>query len=101
MAKIDKALPNVETEIKVPNDEEILEMEKETIEGPVGPEDVQVTTEEDGSATINFDPEAVNQPGTDSHFDNLAELLPEDILGKLGSELSGNYMQYKSSRKAC
>ena len=100
MAKIDKALPNVETEIKVPNDEEILEMEKETIEGPVGPEDVQVTTEEDGSATINFDPEAVNQPGTDSHFDNLAELLPEDILGKLGSELSGNYMQYKSSRKA-
>ena len=98
MAKIDKPLPNVETEIKVPGDEEVLEMEKETIEEQVGPEYVQVTTEEDGSATINFDPEAVKQPGTDRHFDNLAELLPEDVLGKLGSELSGNYMQYKSSR---
>ena len=43
---------------------------------------LQVTQEEDGGATINFDPEAVNQPGTERHFDNLAELLPEDILGK-------------------
>ena len=99
MADIDKALPNVETEIKLPGDEEVLEMEKETIEEQVGPDDVQVTQEEDGSATINFDPEAVNQPGTESHFDNLAELLPEEVLGRLGSELAGNYNQYKSSRK--
>ncbi len=100
MADIDKALPNVKTEIKVPGDDEVLEMEKETIEEQVGPDDVQVTQEEDGGATINFDPEAVNQPGTNGHFDNLAELLPEDVLGKLGSELAANYMQYKSSRKA-
>jgi hypothetical protein len=100
MADIDKALPNVETEIKVPGDDEVLEMEKETIEEQVGPDDVQVTQEEDGGATINFDPEAVNQPGTNGHFDNLAELLPEEVLGKLGSELAANYMQYKSSRKA-
>jgi hypothetical protein len=100
MAKIDKALPNVETEIKIPGEEEIAVAQEETVNEQVGPEDVQVTTEEDGSATINFDPEAVNQPGTDGHFDNLAELLPEDVLGKLGSELSGNYNQYKSSRKA-
>ena len=100
MAKIDKALPNVETEIKVPGEEEIVEAQQETIEEQVGPDDITVTREEDGGATINFDPEAVNQPGTDGHFDNLAELLPEDILGKLGSELAGNYMQYKSSRKS-
>ena len=99
MADIDKALPNVETEIKIPGDEEILEMEKETIEEQVGPDDIKVTQEEDCGATINFDPEAVNQPGTESHFDNLAELLPEDILGKLGSDLTANYNQYKSSRK--
>ena len=43
--------------------------------------------------TIGFDPEAVNQPGTEGHFDNLAELLPEDTLGRLGSELAANYMQ--------
>ena len=100
MAKIDKALPNVETEIKIPGEEEIAVAQEETVNEQVGPNDVQVTTEEDGSATINFDPEAVNQPGTDGHFDNLAELLPEDVLGKLGSELAGNYSQYISSRKA-
>ena len=98
MADIDKALPNVETELKIPSDDEIVVNEQEKLEEQVGPDDVQVTEEEDGSATINFDPEAVNQPGTDGHFDNLAELLPEDILGKLGSELAANYMQYKSSR---
>ena len=100
MAKIDKALPNVETEIKVPGEEEVAVAEQETVNEQVGPDDVQVTTEEDGSATINFDPEAVNQPGGESHFDNLAELLPEQVLGKLGSELVENYNQYKSSRKA-
>jgi len=99
MADIDKALPNVETEIKIPGQDEIVEAQQETIEEQVGPDDIQVTQEEDGGATINFDPEAVNAGGGESHFDNLAELLPEDILGKLGSELVANYNQYKSSRK--
>ena len=99
MADIDKALPNVETELKIPSNEEVAVKEQETLNEQVGPEDVQVTTEEDGSAIINFDPEAINQPGGESHFDNLAELLPEDILSKLSSELVGNYNQYKSSRK--
>ena len=98
MADIDKALPNVETELKIPSEEEIAVEESKTTEEQVGPDDVQITQEEDGSATINFDPEAVNQPGGESHFDNLAELLPEDILSKLGSDLAANYEQYKSSR---
>jgi uncharacterized LabA/DUF88 family protein len=99
MADIDKALPNVETEIKVPGEEEIAVAQEETINEQVGPDDIEVTQEEDGGATINFDPEAVNAGGGESHFDNLAELLPEEVLGKLGSELAANYMQYKSSRK--
>ena len=99
MADIDKALPNVEQEIKLPSEEEIVEASQENIEEQVGPDDIQITQEEDGGATINFDPEAINQPGTDSHFDNLADLLPEEVLGRLGSELFENYMQYKASRK--
>ena len=63
MADIDKALPNVETEIKLPGEEEIAVEKSETTEEQVGPDDVEVTQEEDGGATINFDPEAVNQPG--------------------------------------
>ena len=99
MADIDKSLPNVETELKIPSDEEVAVSEQETIEEQVGPEDVDITQEEDGSATINFDPAAVNQEGGESHGDNLAELLPESVLGKLGSDLAENYNQYKSSRK--
>ena len=98
MADIDKALPNVETELKTPSDEEVAISEQETIESQAGPEDIDITQEEDGSATINFDPSAVNQPGGEGHGDNLAELLPDDVLGKLGSELAENYSTYKAAR---
>ena len=99
MSEIDKSLPNVKQEIELPSEEEIVEASQENIEEQVGPEDIQVTQEEDGGATISFDPEAVNQPGTNEHFDNLADLLPDEVLGSLGSELYENYMQYKASRK--
>ena len=98
MADIDKALPNVETELKIPGEEEIQEERMETVEEQVGPDSIDVTAEEDGGATINFDPEAVNQPGGEGHGDNLAELLDESILGKLGSELAENYSTYKAAR---
>ena len=40
MADMDKALPNVETEIKTPSDEEVAIAEQETAEAQVGPDDV-------------------------------------------------------------
>jgi hypothetical protein len=99
MSEIDKSLPNVEQEIKLPSEEEIVEASQENIEEAQGAQDIQVEQDDDGGATITFDPEAVNQPGTNEHFDNLADLLPEEVLGTLGSELFENYMQYKASRK--
>ena len=47
MADIDKALPNVETELKVPSEEEIAVEESKTTEEQVGPDDVQITQEEE------------------------------------------------------
>jgi hypothetical protein len=96
MADIDKSLPNeIRTELKVPGaGEEVQVQEEVTEKGPV-----EVTPEEDGGATINFNPSAVNVPGTESHFDNLADILPEDVLDPLGSVLKENYMDYKMSRK--
>ena len=99
MAEIDKALPNVEQTIKTPSDKEIEVAAEQNIQEQVGPEDVKIEEQEDGSVEINFDPEAINQPGTASHFDNLADLLPEEILGRLGSEIYENYENYKTSRK--
>ena len=66
MADIDKGLPNTRTEVKVPGEEvEIKEEIKEQ-------QPVEVTPEEDGGATIDFEPGAINIPGTEKHFDNLA-----------------------------
>ena len=99
MSEIDKSLPNVKQEIELPSEEEIAEASQANIEEAQGSQDVEVTQEEDGGATISFDPEAINQPGTNEHFDNLADLLPEEVLGRLGSDLYENYTQYKASRK--
>jgi len=51
MADIDKALPNTRTELKVPGQEQDVEIqEQEQQKGPV-----EVTPEEDGGATIDFE----------------------------------------------
>ena len=63
MSEIDKSLPNVEQEIKLPSEEEIVEASQENIEEQVGPEDVQIEREEDGSATITFFSLCTHQPG--------------------------------------
>ena len=95
MAEIDRALPNTRTEVEVPGQEQEVDVaEQETEQGPV-----EVTPEEDGGATINFDPGAVNQMGSESHFDNLADILPEDVLDPIGSKLRSDYQDYKASRK--
>ena len=99
MAEIDKALPNVEQTIKTPSEEELQAAEQVSVKEQIGPEDVRIEEQEDGSVEINFDPEAVNQPGGEGHFDNLADLLPEDVLGAMGSSLFESYENYKNSRK--
>ena len=95
MADIDKGLPsNTRTEVKVPGAEEVEVKEEIKEQLPV-----EVTPEEDGGATINFEPGSINIPGTESHFDNLADILPDDVLNPLGNEMKTNYMDYKMSRK--
>jgi hypothetical protein len=94
MADIDKSLPNeLRTEVEIPG-EEVTEQEEIVEQGPV-----EITDEEDGGATIDFAPGAVNVAGTESHFDNLADILPEDVLEPIGNEMVDNYMDYKTSRK--
>jgi hypothetical protein len=94
MAEIDKSLPNeVRAEIKLPA-EEVVEQE-EIVEKPP----VEVIPEDDGGAIVDFEPGSINIPGTENHFDNLADILPEDILDPIGSDMVQNYMDYKASRK--
>ena len=34
---------------------------------------IEVIPEEDGGVTLDFEPGAINVPGTENHFDNLAD----------------------------
>ena len=97
MADMDKTLPNVKTSIEV-NPQEEIEIEQQKAEEAADP-GVEVNPLEDGGVEVNFDPSKVNIEGQPGHFDNLAELLPEDTLEPIGNELTQNYIDYKASRK--
>ena len=96
MADIDKTLSELGTSVKIEGPDQELEIEKqeEALKEPV-----QVTPTEDGGVELDFDPSRVNIEGQPNHFDNLAALLPDDILDPIGLELFQNYTDYKASRK--
>ena len=93
---IDKALPNVDPEVVLPEDQIVVTEEDKLSE--VTPEGAEVVMDEEGGATVDFDPNVQPQGGME-HDANLAEELEDTTLGRLGSELNENYMQYKASRK--
>jgi hypothetical protein len=101
MADIDKALPNeVRKEFEIPGEEEIQEQVIEEVsEQQDAPGPVEVQENEDGSVDINLDPAAASPEGGDEHYANLADFLPDDVLGRLASNLTNKYQEYVSSRK--
>ena len=87
MADIDKGLPNTRTKIEIPSEEEMAEEvsvqeEEAQQKGPV-----EVVPEEDGGATIDFEPGAINIPGTENHFDNIILLHKELYITQVGDHL--------------
>ena len=97
MAEIDKTLPptalppDIAPDVEVPVTDETKLIETENI---------QATPLSDGGMDINFDPSSgLKVPGTEGHFDNLADILPDDILSPIGTEMYANYFDYKMSRK--
>jgi hypothetical protein len=101
MAEIDKALPNSKrTTVELPDQKDIQEaLAQEINREQKQPEEVEVITTEDGGAEVAFDPSQAMMEGSENHFANLAEYLEDDVLGPLGSELKGMFLDYKSSRK--
>ena len=99
MADVDKSLPNVRNSVTVPSDEEQIEVQTEIQESIPSSENSEIIENEDGSVDINFEPGAEAPEAGDQHYSNLAVLLPDSILTPLGSELHGNFTDYKASRK--
>src|SRR6056300_1513473 len=98
---IDKALPNEpRKEFEIPGEEEIQEQVVEEVQKEQeSPDDIEVTENADGSVDINLDPAAATPEGGDEHYANLADFLPDDVLGRMASDLSSKYQEYVSSRK--
>jgi len=96
MAEIDKSLPNsIRTSVEIDGPEvEVEETKEQQSDQPI-----EVTPMEDGGVELNFEPGKVNIPGTENHYDNLAELLPEEILDPIGLKMRADYAEYKTSRK--
>ena len=99
--KIDKSLTQgPRGSITLPSDEEVREtVEEVAVEEQQGPGPIETTELEDGSVEIDFDASAASPEGGDEHYANLAEFLPDDVLGALGSALTQKYQDYNASRK--
>mgnify|MGYP003625061167 FL=1 len=98
MAEIDESLPNQPI-----SDQEFTETEVTEVETPnediiESSEEVEVIPTEDGGAEVSFDPKAQEGLETENHFDNLAEVIDEQELGSLASNLYDKYTEYKESR---
>ena len=99
MADIAKSLPNVRQTTTIPGPQQEAEIVSQMQETVPTHQDTEVTENEDGSVDVNFSPGAVAPEQGSNHYQNLAELLPDSILEPLGSELMGNYTDYRESRR--
>ena len=93
--KIDKALPNVVKEkalIETPEEVQIEETKKLQ---DVTDDGIEITENEDGSAEVEFEPGKVARAGSEDHFSNLADVLPDEVIGRLASTLYQDYEDYK------
>jgi hypothetical protein len=98
MSEIDKALPNTKTTIEIPGQTEVEQTIQEQVEKAQDPS-VEINMDEEGGAEISFDPNVAAPQGSEDHYANLAEFLDESILVEIGSDLEGQYKDYKSSRQ--
>jgi len=97
MADIDKTLPNTDFPPEIAPDVEVPVTDETKL---IETENIEATPLPDGGMDINFDPgSGLKVPGTEGHFDNLADILPDDILNPIGTEMHANYFDYKMSRK--
>lgn len=79
-----------QVEIAVPNSLRAKEIDSSTVE---------IIAEEDGSATVDFDPQPEVTVDEGDFFRNLAEELDDTALGTLTSELMGQYENNNETRK--
>jgi len=94
---IDKALEALTGALEIePTGEEVqLEPDKSVKDDP----NIELMENEDGSADVNFDPNAPIDTANIPHDANLAEYIEENDLGRLSNDLLAGFESDKDSRK--
>ena len=94
---IDKALEALTGALEIePTGEEIqLEPDQTVKSNP----DVELMENEDGSADVNFDPNAPIDTTNIPHDANLADYIEDNDLGRLSNDLLAEFESDKDSRK--
>ena len=86
---------SAEVELEVPGS---MEDNVLAFEGSAENMDIEITPEEDGGMTVDFDPQ--DQRGdSDDFYTNLAEEMPERELGRIAGELLGEFDANKAGRQ--
>jgi len=96
---MEKALPGIPG-VDLDKDDVASDVNVEVEGQAPSPEGGPAITElADGGVEVNFDPTQLMPGNPDDHFANLAEMLPENVLGPLAADLYEKQMDYKMSRK--
>ena len=93
-SQIDEDELRAEVEIEMPDSQNnvMAMIEAQDVGG------IEITPEDDGGVVIDFDPSDERGEGDDFYM-NLAEEMPERELGRISSELTGEYDSNKASRQ--
>ena len=93
-SQLDEDDLRAEIEIELPDSQNnvMAMIQTEDVDG------IEITSDEDGGVTVDFDPTDDRGEGEDFYM-NLAEEIPERDLGRISSDLIGEYDSNKASRQ--
>ena len=93
-SQLDEDDLRAELEIELPDSQNnvMAMIEAEDVDG------IEITSDEDGGVTVDFEPSDV-RGDSDDFYMNLAEEIPDRELGRISSDLLGEYDSNKASRQ--
>ena len=93
-SQLDEDDLRAELEIELPDSQNnvMAMIEAEDVDG------IEITSDEDGGVTVDFEPSDV-RGDSDDFYINLAEEIPDRELGRISSDLLGEYDANKASRQ--
>jgi len=93
-SQLDEDDLRAEIEIELPDSQNnvMAMIEAEDVDG------IEITSDEDGGVTVDFEPSDV-RGDSDDFYINLAEEIPDRELGRISSDLLGEYDSNKASRQ--